>query len=276
MRRWLAVLLLAAAPAGVGAETTPTGEPADRFPADYREVETHPEVGDGIRKYAEDAQAGAQQNFGLQPIHDDEVFATFRADRFEVQWKEGEDLLLWDVEAWIGEDYNKLYLESEGEKLIDGPVEGAEVELLYSRNVATFWDLQMGVRHDFRPLPARTFAALGLQGLAPYWFEVDATAYLSEEGVLSAALEVEYHLLLTQRLILQPRLETGAALQSDEEVGVGSGVNDVVLGLRLRYELRRELAPYVGFTWNRKLGRSADLAEDEAFTAVVAGVRFWL
>ncbi len=107
--------------------------------------------------------------------------------------------------------------------LADGrdKVEEAETELLYSRNIASFWDLQMGIRHDFKPDPDRTFAAFGIQGLAPYWFEMEATAYLSEDGDLSAALEVEYDLLLTQRLILQPRLETGFALQEVEEYGVG-------------------------------------------------------
>ncbi|MHB8763684.1 MAG: copper resistance protein B [Deferrisomatales bacterium] len=276
MTRWLAALLLAAYPWVAGAETAPSAEPAGRLPADYREVETRPEVGEGVRKYAEDAQAGAPANFGIQPVHDDEIFATFLADRFEVQGKEGNEILLWDVSAWIGEDYNKLYLESEAEKVLDGPFEELTIELLYGRTMATFWDLRAGVRHDFRPLSARTFAVVGFLGLAPQWFEVEGNAYLSEDGDVSFALEVEYDLLLTQRTILQPRLETSAAVQEVEEYGVGSGFNAVVLGLRLRYEIRRQFAPYVGLSWNRKLGRTADLAEDEAFTALVAGVRFWL
>jgi len=260
-----------------GTPTAPAAEArTDRFPADYREVETHPEVGEGIRKYAEDAQEGAQQNFGVQTAHDNELFATFVADRFEVRGKEGDEILLWDVSAWVGEDYNKLYFESEGEKVFDGPFEEVVTELLYGRTVSTFWDLRVGIRHDFRPLSARTFAAVGFLGLAPQWFEVEGNAYLSEDGDVSFALEVEYDLLFTQRLILQPRLETNAAVQEVKEYGVGSGFNDVVLDLRLRYEIRRQFAPYIGISWHRKLGRTADLAEDETFTAVVAGVRWWL
>ncbi len=255
-------------------------EEGRNFPADYRDVETHPEVGEGVRKYAVDDQPGPQRNFGVQPVHDDEPFATFRADRFEFQARAGEDVLLWDVEGWFGGDYHKVYLESEGEKRVDGPVEEAEVEVLYSRNIGTFWDLQVGVRHDFRPLSARTFGALGVEGLAPHWFEVDATGYVSEDGDVSARLEAEYHLLLTQRLILQPRLETSLAVQDAPEFGVGSGFNDVVLGLRLRYEIRREFAPYVGLSWTRKLGQTAHILEAEGgdvdFIAVVAGIRFWL
>jgi copper resistance protein B len=127
--------------------------------------------------------------------------------------------LLWDVQAWVGSDYNKLWLKSEGTWLIDREkFEEAETELFYSRNIATFWDLQIGARHDFKPDPDRTFAALGVQGLAPYRFEVEATAYLSEDGDLSAGFEAEYDLLLSQRLILQPRFETSVAVQEVEKI----------------------------------------------------------
>lgn len=151
--------------------------------------------------------------------------------------------------------------------------------MFYSRNIASFWDAQVGIRHDFKPDPDRTFAAFGVQGLAPLWFEVDATAYVSEDGDVSAALEAEYDLLLSQRMILQPRYETGIALQEVEEYGVGQGFNDIELGLRLRYEIRREFAPYIGASWNRKLGETADLAEvdgeDTDVTSFVVGVRMW-
>jgi copper resistance protein B len=208
------------------------------------------------------------------------MFAVFQADRFEYQAIEGEDFMLWDVMAWIGRDYNKLYLESEGSWLVDAEeFEELEVELLYGRSIDAFWDLQLGVRHDFEPNPERTFAAVGIQGLAPQWFEVDATVYVSEDGDLSAGLEAEYDLLLTQRLIVQPRLETALAVQQVEEYGVGQGFNDVELGLRLRYEIRREIAPYIGVSWKRKQGETADMAEKEGedtdTTAFVAGIRFW-
>ncbi|MCF8039627.1 MAG: copper resistance protein B [Desulfohalobiaceae bacterium] len=250
------------------------------FPADYQEPPPPAEVVEGIRKYAQDAQKGAQENFGAQFVHDNELFTVFKGDRLEYQTREGQDVLLWDVEAWIGSDYNKLYLESEGTRLIhQGKFEEAEVELLYGRTIASFWDLRAGIRHDFEPHPTRTFAALGVQGLAPYWFETEATAYLSEDGDVSANLEVEYDILLSQRLILQPRLEAGLAVQEVEELGIGQGLTDVELGIRLRYEIRREFAPYIGLSWARKLGETANLAEAEGeetgLVSFVSGVRFW-
>lgn len=281
MKTFMTVVLLTLLPACALSLEKPLADPDDRgFPAGYRDVTTDPEVGEKIRKYADDGQTGPQQNFGIQPIPDNEIFAVFRGDRLEYQTREGDEILLWDLQAWVGADYNKLWVKSEGVYLLDGDkIDEAEVELLYSRNIASFWDLQAGIRHDFEPDPERTFAAFGVQGLAPLWFEVEATAYLSEDGDLSAALEVEYDLLLSQRLVLQPRLETSIALQEVEEYGVGQGFNDIVLGLRLRYEIRREFAPYIGVSWNRKLGETADFAEadgeDIDVTSFVAGIKFW-
>jgi copper resistance protein B len=251
-----------------------------KFPADYEEVQTNPKVGEGIRKYADDAQSGPQQNFGVQPVHDNSLFAVFQGDRLEYQSGEGEENLLWDVMAWIGTDYDKLYLESEGSWSLDAQeFEEADVELLYSRNVSTFWDVRIGIRHDFKPEPTRTFAALGVQGLAPYWFETDTTVYVSEDGDISANLEIEYDLLLTQRLILQPRFEANLAVQDVREYNIGSGINDVDLGARLRYEIRRQVAPYVGISWHRKIGESADFAKEEGedvnVLSFVAGLRMW-
>ncbi|MCF8108609.1 MAG: copper resistance protein B [Desulfohalobiaceae bacterium] len=250
------------------------------FPTDYQEPPPPAEVVEGIRKYAQDAQEGAQQNFGLQFVHDNEPFAVFKGDRLEYQTREGEDVLLWDVEAWIGSDYNKLYLESEGTRLIhEGEFDEAEVELLYGRTIASFWDLRAGIRHDFEPHPTRTFAVLGVQGLAPYWFETEATAYLSQDGDLSANLEFEYDLLLSQRLILQPRLEADLAVQEVEELGIGQGLTAIELGARLRYEIRREFAPYIGLSWSRKIGETADFAEaegeDSSLVSLVLGLKFW-
>jgi len=257
-------------------------DPEERdFPADYHEVETDPEVGQPVQKHAQDDQQGAQQNFGVQFVHDNELFARFIGDRIEYQSREGDAALLWDVQAWAGFDYNKLWFKSEGSWLVDKEkVEEAETELLYSRNIASFWDLQMGIRHDFKPDPDRTFAVFGIQGLAPYWFETEATAYLSEDGDLSGIVEVEYDMLLSQRLILQPRFETLVALQEVEEYGVGQGINFIEMGLRLRYHFTREFAPYIGVSWNRKLFEKEDLAEAEGedtdTLSFVAGLRIWL
>ena len=281
MKIWVLGIALIALPAAGWAADAPSPHAGEHnYPADYREVSTDPQAGEPIKKYAEDAQSGAQKNFGVQTVHDNELFAVFKGDRIEYQSREGKPILLWDVEGWIGRDFNKLYLESEGHWSIDDEeIDEAGVELFYGRTIASFWDLRLGVRHDFRPDPDRTFAALGVQGLAPLRFEVEATAYVSEDGDVSAALEAEYDLHLSQRLILQPRLETGIALQEVEEYGVGQGFNDIELGLRLRYEIRREFAPYIGISWSRKLGETADLAEDGGedieTTSFVAGVRFW-
>lgn len=280
-KTWLLCVLLAFSPAIGLALEKPFAAPEDRgYPEDYHDVHADPQAGEGIRKHAEDAQQGAQENFGVQFIHDNEIFAIFLADRLEYQTNEGDPNLLWDVQAWIGRDYNKLWFKSEGTYLFETEkVEEAEVELFYSRNIATFWDLQMGIRHDFEPNPERTFAAFGFQGLAPYWFEVDATAYISEDGDISANIEAEYDLLLSQRLILQPRFETNLAVQEVEELNIGSGINDIELGLRLRYHIQREFAPYIGVSWSRKLGNTADMAEADGeninVTSFVAGVRFW-
>ena len=252
-----------------------------RYPADYREVETDPQAGEGIQKYAVDGQEGPQKNFGVQPIHDNKIFATFKADRFEHQWREkDEQLLLWDVIGWVGNDYNKLFVESEGEYSLDhDQVEEAEVELLYGRTIAKFWDLQAGVRHDFEPSPSRSFLALGVQGLAPLWFEVDASGYVSEDGDVSAMLEAEYELLLTQRLALAPRLEAGFSAQDVPEYETWQGITDITLGCRLMYHFQREFAPYIGVSWNRKLGETGHNVDkdggDVDSAAIVAGVRFW-
>ena len=251
------------------------------YPADSHDVQTDPQVGAGIQKYAMHEQEGPQKNFGVQPIHDNKVFATFKADRFEHQWREkDEELLLWDVRGWVGNDFHKLYVESEGEYSLDREeVEEAGVELLYGRTIAPFWDLQAGVRHDLEPSPSRSFLALGLQGLAPLWFEVDATGYVSEDGDLSATFEAEYELLLTQRLALSPRLEAGFSFQDLPEYETWQGITDITLGCRLMYHFYREFAPYIGVTWNRKVGETAHNLDKEGeevdSTAVVAGLRFW-
>nr|CBX27647.1 Copper resistance protein B [uncultured Desulfobacterium sp.] len=266
--------------AGLSADKSFHGLEERDFSFGYHKVDTELKKGVEIRKYANDTQSAPQESFDMQPVHDNEIFAVFRTDRLEYQTGEGKDTLLWDVQAWVGEDYNKLWFKSEGTWLTGKKkIEEVETELFYSRNIATFWDVQAGVRHDFRPEPDRTFAAFGIQGLAPYWFEVEATAYISEDGDISATIEAEYDLLLTQRLMLQPRFETGIAVQEVEKYGVGQGINDIELGLRLRYEIRREFAPYIGISWSRKLGETADFTradgEDIEVFSFVVGIKAW-
>lgn len=192
-----------------------------------------------------------------------------------------DDALRFNTAGWIGGDYQRVWLYTEGTKPYGEKLEDADVQLLYGRLVAPFWDLQAGVRY-FKPIsdgPGRTYAVFGVQGLAPYRFEVQAAAFLSERGDVSARAELEYELLLTERWILQPRFATNIALQEVEAQGIGRGVNDIEFGLRLRYEIRREIAPYLGVSWGKLYGGTADLARDRGgdvqARSLVAGVRAW-
>ena len=213
-----------------------------------------------------------------KPVMDKQSFTLLRLDRLEQRFQKGADARVWDAEAWFGGDYNKLWLKSEGESIVGGRTEEADVQALYARRVSPYWHLQAGVRRELRPSPAENYGVLAIQGLAPYWFEVEASTYF-RAGDVSGQVEAEYDQLLTQRLILQPRIETNWSGAADPARGVGKGITDVELGLRLRYEIRREFAPYLGFAWTRKVGDTADLArsrgEDVREYGVVAGVRVW-
>ncbi|MFT3763262.1 MAG: copper resistance protein B [Pseudoxanthomonas sp.] len=189
----------------------------------------------------------------------------------------------WEGKAWIGGDVDRLWLRSEGER-VHGRTESSDLELLYGRSVNAWWDVVAGVRQDFRPADAQTWAAVGVQGMAPYRFEVAATAYLGESGRTAAKLEVEYDLLLSNRLILQPLLEADFNGKDDPSRRTGSGLATAEFGLRLRYEITRRFAPYVGVAHERAFGSTADYrradyrrdeGEDARDTRWVAGVRFW-
>ncbi|MFC6673434.1 copper resistance protein B [Marinobacterium aestuariivivens] len=211
---------------------------------------------------------------------DDALRTTFLLDRLEVRDLDGdEEVGFWEGQVNVRADYQGLAFKTSGERPSGGPTESSEYQLLYQRLVSDFFDAQFGIRYDDQPGPSRSYAVAGLQGLAPHWFEVDANLYLSEDGDLSAALEAEYDLRLTQRLVLQPAAELNVAFSDDEEIGVGSGVSSAELGLRLRYELHRKFAPYVGINWEKKFGDTADFARDEGddteSTAYLLGVTAW-
>lgn len=221
------------------------------------------------------AKARAQ----LRKEHGGGVTSLVMANFAEWAPRSGKDSYRWEGEAWFGGDINRLTLKSEGEGLSGDGLNRAELQALYSRSVGPYFNLQAGVRHDFEPRPSRTYATIGFEGLAPYWFEVSGAAFLSNKGDLSARLEGYYDQRLTQRLIIQPRAELNLAASNDRATGVGSGLSDVELGLRLRYEIRREFAPYVGVTYDRKFGKTADYArtggEDVEDARVVLGLRAW-
>lgn len=207
------------------------------------------------------------------------TFAMVTLDIAEVQVRGGRAGYHWEGEAWLGGDHDRAMLKYEGEGDFGGALESAELQALYTRALDPWWNLAAGVRHDFRPGPRRTYAVLGIEGLAPYWFHASAAAFLSAKGDAHLRVEASHDVRLTQRAILQPRMEVNLALQDVPELGIGSGLSDARLGLRLRYELRREFAPYLGVEWNRKVGDSARFArragEDPATFSLVAGVRMW-
>lgn len=198
----------------------------------------------------------------------------------ELDWRDsdGTSVIGWDAHAWYGSDYDKLWFKTEGERA-DGTTEEARAELLWDRIFSRWWSVQAGLRHDFGEGPSRNWLAVGVQGLAPYFFEVEATAYFGEGGRTAARFSAEYDLLLTQRLILQPELEFNLYGKSDPERGIGSGFSDAQLALRLRYEIRREIAPYLGVAWVRHFGNTADMlrlaGHDDSEIEFLAGIRFW-
>jgi copper resistance protein B len=193
------------------------------------------------------------------PAHDRAANYFVLFDQLEWQaGKEGSGVNL-DSKGWFGWDRDRLWFRAEGDGE-SGDVAAAEAQLFYGRQISRWWDLVVGVRQDFRPGPSRTFAAIGLQGLAPYWFEVEGTAYVGSSG-LHFRGEIEYDLLFTNRLVLQPLLEVEIFGKSDAARGFGAGPSSMEAGFRLRYEFRRELAPYIGVTWNNKFGGTADFAE---------------
>lgn len=214
----------------------------------------------------------------LHSSHGDGVLSSGMLERLEYTSNEGDTLAVWEGQGWIGGDLRKLWLKTEGEYAQeDNALEEFELQALYSRAVRPFWDVQFGVRQDIKPDPSRSYLVAALQGTAPYWFEVDGAVFLSDQGDVSVRLEMEYEFRLTQRWMLQPRLELYAAFTDDAAVGVGSGLSSAQAGLRLRYEISRQFAPYVGVSWHRAFGKTADFNEghDDDATSVVAGVRMW-
>ncbi|WP_343345325.1 copper resistance protein B [Sphingomicrobium sp. XHP0239] len=230
----------------------------------------------------------AEAIFGREAMRDARValihetgqqsFFWFQADRFEARFGGDSVGFLWDVQASYGPDLDKLWIESEGEGDFDEGVEGADIEATWSHAIAPFWDLQIGARQDLAG-SSRTYATIGVQGLAPYLFEVDAAAYLSSEGEATAEVEAELDQRITQRLILQPRGEIVLSAQDIPELALGAGVAKVEAGVRLRYEITREFAPYIGIAQEWRTGASRSLArakgDDTDATRFVAGLRFW-
>ena len=211
-------------------------------------------------------------------VHDRAVNSYVLFDQLE--WQGGDSAIgvNLDTRGWVGRDRDRLWFRAEGDGE-SGRVNEAQTHVLYGRQFARWWDLVAGVRQDFRPGDAQTWAAVGVQGLAPYWFDVEATGYVGVSGRTHVRVEVEYELLFTNRLILQPLVEAEIFGRSDPARRVVAGLSTTDVGFRLRYEFRREVAPYVGVTWNDKWGKTADFAtaagEDSGGARVVTGLRLW-
>ena len=190
---------------------------------------------------------------------------------------EGRDVLKWDGEGWIGKDYNKLWLKSKGVRAHDG-VEEAEVQALYSRYLAEYWDLQVGVRRDFEP-GTRNYGVLGVQGLASYFIETSLAAFASAEGDMSVRADLRYDILFTQKLIAQLYFTGNVYARDINDSKVGAGLSDIDTGIRFRYEIIREFGPYLDFNYARLFGRTADFAmnmgRDPSESSVRVGLRFW-
>ncbi|MGQ4583597.1 copper resistance protein B [Lysobacter sp. F60174L2] len=211
-------------------------------------------------------------------VHDNAVHSFWLLDRLEAWDADTGTGAGWEATAWVGTDIDRLWLRSEGEHA-DGTTGSADIEVLYGRAIAPWWDLVAGVRHDFGEGPSQTFAAIGVQGLSTYMFEIGATAYVGESGQTAASLEIEYETLFTNRLVLQSMAEAELHGKDDVRRGIGSGLGMVEVGLRLRYEVTRQFAPYIGVVHERAFGKTADLrraaGEDVDDSRVVAGLRLW-
>lgn len=212
-------------------------------------------------------------------MHGSMVTRRFRLDRLEIGTSGEGETYAWDADFWIGQPLDRLWIKTEGEGSFGGALEHGEVQALWSHAITPFFDLQAGLRYDFAPDPRRGHLVLGVHGTAPYWLEIDAAAFLSNKGELTARAEVEYDLPVTQRLILQPRVELEFSLQDIPELAIGSGLATAEAGLRLRYEIAPEFAPYVGVQYESAFARTAGFraakGEDADGFSLLAGLRIW-
>ena len=210
-------------------------------------------------------------------MEDDPLVTKIMIDQLETRIVDGDDPLVLEAQAWIGYDLDKFVIKADVEQ-VKNNIEELELQALYSRAVDPYWDLQIGVRQDQKPLE-RNWLAIGFQGVAPYWFEIDTALFIGESSQVGLRFSAEYEWMITQQWVLSPEIEFNIHSKDDEAVGTGSGLSDSQIGIRLRYEIKREFAPYIGINWNNKYGNTATFARDEgekvSSTQFVAGVRAW-
>ena len=209
---------------------------------------------------------------------DDPLLYLFKADQLELRDGDEEKLAVFEGHFWAGKDLHKLWIKAEVEADKD-ETEGSEWQLLYSRAIDPNWDLQVGLRADVDPEPERNWLAVGFYGVAPYWFEIDTALFIEEDEQVNLRFAAEYELMLTQKWVLAPEVEINWYAEDDDELAIRAGLGDVEAGIRLRYEIRREFAPYIGVNYEGLLGDTRDLADDNgeesSDTQLVAGLRFW-
>jgi len=215
----------------------------------------------------------------VQPVMDQAIFAHVLFNEFEGRWNGSNSEFRWDGQGWVGTDYDRLWIKSEGTLQGNGTLEDGQQQFLYDRAITTYFDLHGGLRSDIDSRPTRNWAAFGIQGLAPYFFDLEVTGFVSGEGHLAAKLEASYDLLITQRLILQPQLELNVYSKADPARLVGAGFSDIDTGLRLRYEFNRKFAPYLGVVYEGRFGQTANFArqagESTGDFRFVFGIRAW-
>ena len=209
---------------------------------------------------------------------DDPMLGKIIVDRLELRDTEEGSLSVLEVDAWLGRDLNKLWVKASGERF-DGKTTASEIDLLYSRAVSPFWDLQMGLRHQSEPSPSSDWAGIGFKGEAPFLIETDINLFVNDDSQAELRVELEYEYMLSRRWVLLPSLESSLFADDDPDRGIGSGLSSMELGLRLAYEVNRQLAPYLGVQYERQFGNTADYAEaageDSSETQWVAGLGFW-
>lgn len=282
LRHAVRSLVFAAAIAGAAVPGLAQDDPPAAPQHDHGGAAERPDTASGelppfIPPLTDEDRRAAFPDLDGHTVHDEALHYFVLVDGIE--WGgAGDGALAVNAQGWIGGDSDRFWFRASGEGAGDG-VDHAGAELFYGTQIGRWWDIVAGIRQDVRPGVPRTWAAIGVQGLAPQWFELAATAYVGASARTYFRVEAEYELLLTNRLVLQPRLEAGIAGASDVERGIGAGLGSTEAGLRLRYEIRREVAPYVGVTWSGRWGRTAELAEaageESSAARVLAGLRMW-
>ena len=214
----------------------------------------------------------------LMAAEDDPLLFMASADHFERAFGDDETATHFESTAWLGYDHHKLYLKSELDREA-GETHESEHQLLYSRAISPFWDLQMGVRKDFQPSPRQEWAVIGLQGLAPGFVQTEAALFVQDNGDYAARLTGEYELLLSQHLELAPELQLNFYGQQNPTLAQGAGLSDAALSLRLKYQIRREIVPYIGVSWEALTGETADIAQaagdETTHTKWLLGIHAW-